>query len=140
MNPTSKHIRPITYRQIRAIEIWLVGGCKSKARALREAGYGESVARQPHKVFGSHAVLGELEMQGYDGQGVRTEPQAIDLGEIPPPEPTLAIDFSKVSKEWLQDLKERLREVPGADPFIRKEEGISLTSTTASIGIDHKQE
>lgn len=137
MNRSLKHARPLTHRQMKAIALWLENGCKSKAFALRVAGYGRSIIRQPHKVFGSLAVLQELEMRGYDARGLRAEPQAIDLGEEETqlPEPP-SIDFSKVSKEWLQDLKERLREVPGADPFTRKEETISLTSTTASIGID----
>ena len=139
MNQNPKHRRPSSYRQMRAVDLWLGGGCKSKARAILGAGYSKSIAHQPHKVFDSPAVLDELDKRGYNPNGTRFPMQAIDLGETPPPEPPLAIDFSKASNEWLQELKERLREAPGADPFAKTEETISLTSTTASIATDPEQ-
>jgi hypothetical protein len=105
-----KIMRPLSYRQIQAIELWLGSGRKSKAEALREAGYGESIARQPHKVFGSPAVLKELEKRGYDARGVRLPPQMLDLTkiEIPTPANAPAIDFSKLPLETLQELKVKL--------------------------------
>lgn len=60
MSTNAKHARPLTYRQMRAIECWIRGGRKSKARAIREAGYGKSISRQPHKIFDSPAVQREL--------------------------------------------------------------------------------
>ncbi len=102
----------ITHRQMRAVEIWVRDGCKSKAKALREAGYGKGVVNQPHKVFRSLAVLDELAKRGLDAYGIRREMQVTDLSEVLPPEPTVQVDFSKVPREWLQDLKERLAEIP----------------------------
>ncbi len=107
-------MRKITHRQMRAVEIWVRDGCKSKARALREAGYGKSVVNQPHKVFRSLVVLGELAKRGLDAYGIRRQMRATNLDEVRLPEikPEAKIDFSKVPREWLQDLKERLAEIP----------------------------
>lgn len=44
-------------RQVRAVEIYMgANGGKSKAEALREAGYSEKIATNPSGVFGSQAV------------------------------------------------------------------------------------
>lgn len=139
MNERAKHIRPLSYRQGRVIDLWVKGGCKSKAQAIRDAGYGESIARQPHKVFDSPTVLDELDKQGYNPNGSRFPVQAIDLSENW--EPEQLIDFSLLTTEKLQLLKERLAEIPEyPDLFVRREETISLTSTTASIAIDQEQQ
>lgn len=111
MNAKGKNVRKITYRQMMALDVWLKTGRKSKAAALREAGYGKSIIRRPHKVFDSPAVLRELEMRGLDSRGMRNELQEMSVEEVAPKE-TIHIDFSKASKEWLQDLKERLAEIP----------------------------
>lgn len=49
--------RAPSIRQVRAVEAYLDGnGRKSRAEALREAGYSEAVADHPDKVFKSQAV------------------------------------------------------------------------------------
>lgn len=106
-----KKQRPLSYRRRRGLELWLAGGRKSKAKALREAGFSESVARQPHKVFGSAAVIEELAKRGYDEHGVRTEVRSITLDTYEP-DPVSRIDFSTLSLAALQDLKEKLQALP----------------------------
>lgn len=84
-------------------------GRRSKALALREAGYSAAITRQPHKVFGSKAVRMELEFRGHGPDGIRNNlaPRPVEL--IQQTETTPArMDFSRVSKETLQDLKEKL--------------------------------
>lgn len=141
MNTRAKHIRPLTYRQMRAIECWIRGWRKSKAQAIREAGYSKTVARQPHKIFDSPAVQRELELRGHGTRGISDNetPRAEVLESAATQVPD--IDFTKASKEWLQSLKEKLAEVPDIpDPFVRKEETISLTSTTGSLVVDPEQQ
>ncbi len=107
----TKGVKPISYRQIKALELWIADGFKSKARAIRGAGYGKTIARKPHKVF-TPMVLEELEKRGYDVRGNRFPPRAVDLTEYLPPEPS-PIDFTKMGREWMQELKERLEAVDG---------------------------
>ena len=141
MNTHTKHIRPLTYRQMRAIECWIRNWRKSKAQAIREAGYSEAVAHQPHKIFNSPAVQRELELRGYGKRGVsNNEMPDIEALEVAT-EPTPVVDFPKLTKEQLQLLKERLAEIYWIpDPFARKEETISLTSTTGSLVVDPEQQ
>lgn len=106
----SSNVKPLSYRQLRAIDIWLNTGRKNKARALREASYGKSIIRQPQKVFNSPAVKRELVLRGYGECGVgHTEiykkPIAIEKERID-------IDFTKVSPEWLMKLREKLDQIP----------------------------
>jgi len=131
----NKGTKTPSHRQIRAIDLWLEGGCKSKAQAILGAGYGKSIAHQPHKVFDSPAVWEELAKRGYAPNGTRSPVQAFNLGdEISQPEQP-QVDFSKMSREWLQELKSRLEEIPEfPDLFKRKEEIVSIASTTASLG------
>lgn len=107
--------RPISPRQMRAVDLWIKDRFRSKARALREAGYSASMVHQPHKVFQSPAVLEELEKRGLDRYGILRPPQAIEIGvETPELSPeTPVIDFSKIPLETLQDLKEKLEAVDG---------------------------
>ncbi len=57
--------RKPSFRQVQAMKSYLDGnGRKSKAEALREAGYSESVADHPDKVFGGRAVLQLMEELG----------------------------------------------------------------------------
>lgn len=140
MNEPLKHIRPLSYRQGRAIDLWISGGCKSKAQAILGAGYGESIAHQPHKVFGIPVVVDELDKRGYNPMGTCLPVQAIDLAENWEPEQPL-IDFSMLTTEKLQLLKERLAEIPEyPDLFVRREEAISFTSATATIAVDQAQQ
>ena len=118
---------------MRVVEIWVRGGRRSKARAIREAGYGESVARQPEKVFGSPAVQDELEKRGFGryGYGDGTVPVA-EIELIVPAKPIPTFDISKMGKESLQNLKDRLEAASGAPLRLRpqpEEEDTSYVST-----------
>ncbi len=101
-------MRPISFRQLRAVDLWLKYGRKSKARALREAGYGRSVIHQPHKVFSSPAVRDELNRRGLGYDGKRD-----NLTPYPKPIPVYKekVDFPDIPLETLRDLKEKLREI-----------------------------
>ena len=106
----SNNIKPLSYRQLRAIDIWLNTGRKNKARALREASYGKSVVRQPHKVFNSPAVKRELVLRGYGERGVgHTE---IYKKPISITKKSIDIDFTKISLECLMDLRVKLDKIP----------------------------
>lgn len=109
MDNAEKKERPASFRQLRTIDIWIRDGRKSKAAALREAGYSQSVIRQPHKVFGSTAVKRELERRGLgsDGTGYnkkQEKPRVIDIPQF---------DFSKMTMEQRKLLKKRLEEEVG---------------------------
>jgi len=56
MGINSSKIKALSYLQKQAIELWISGGRKSKANAMRKAGYSEAMCRQPHKVFNSPTV------------------------------------------------------------------------------------
>jgi len=72
-------MRKLTHRQTKAIELWIQGGFKSKAQALRDAGYGESVWRHPDKVFGS-PIIQELMRQKGIREGISFKPLKIEGG------------------------------------------------------------
>ncbi len=94
--------------QMKALDFWQASGFRSKAAALRMAGYGKSVVDQPQKVFGSLAVIRELTLRGLDEWGRRIPPQAsVDDLPMPKHEPA-ALDFSKIDQKLLQELKQRL--------------------------------
>lgn len=108
MYPSVTKKRPISFRQLRAIDLWLKYGRKSKARALREAGYSKAIIRQPHKVFNSPAVREELDKRGFGFTGIHDnlEPQGKPIPVYRP-----AIDFSSVPTEQWQLLREKLRAI-----------------------------
>ena len=108
MYPYVSKKRPISFRQLRAVDLWLKYGRKSKARALREAGYSKAVIRQPHKVFSSPAVQEELDKRGFGFSGLYDN-RPTQGKPIPAMKP--AIDFSSMSLEDRRELKEKLREV-----------------------------
>ena len=111
MNTSAINHRPITYRQLRAVDFWFRNGRKSKARALREAGYKNSITRQPHKVFDSPAVRRELEKRGHGTSGMLdNQPQTIEVMEKTPTTP--AFDISKITEDQLQQLREQLATIP----------------------------
>lgn len=124
-------MRPLSCRQTRAVDLWLKNGGKSKARAIREAGYSEAVARQPHKVFGSLAVKSELKRLGFIKEEIQES--KIKMVELVP------IDFSKVSSEWVEALKVRLAEIPDTPSrqtnFQKKENEIGSYTPTGD-GVD----
>ena len=112
--------KALSYRQKQAIEIWVTGGRKSKAQALRQAGFSEAIARVPSKVFDSPAVQQELELRGLGEDGLSN-------GELPHAEITEVVtdaphcfDPSTLSKEQCQEIKALLSEVEGKDPFVRE--------------------
>ena len=109
MYPYVSKKRPISFRQLRAVDLWLKYGRKSKARALREAGYSKAVIRQPHKVFSSTAVQEELDKRGFGFSGLYDN-RPTQGKPITAMKPT--IDFSKMTKEQLVSLKEKLESVP----------------------------
>lgn len=59
-----KGTRELTPRQVLALKYWREDKHRSKARAMRKAGYSEAMARQPHKLFDSPAVRYELYLLG----------------------------------------------------------------------------
>jgi hypothetical protein len=65
MEVNENKTRELTPMQKMAFEYYAKDKFRSKARAIRKAGYSEAVARQPHKVFGSPAVKKELFFLGY---------------------------------------------------------------------------
>ena len=91
--------------QKRAVDLWLKGGRKNKAKALREAGYSRSVYRQPNKVFKSPVVQDYLDKGGFGRDGLQdnckpeSKPVAIVREPVKIPELTL---------EQRQKLKEQL--------------------------------
>lgn len=111
---------PITPMQMRAVELWVRGGCKSRRRALLEAGYSKSIAAHPRKVFESASVLDELAKRGLNTYGMRGrmswENEYEDVTHEPTPEP-LVIDFSKIPKEDILALKRKLAELPEPQPL-----------------------
>lgn len=56
--------RKPTARQIAAVENYVANSRRGKAQALREAGYGQSTARHPARVFGSPTIQKVLEKMG----------------------------------------------------------------------------
>lgn len=113
MKPGKNDIQQLTPQQYLAVNIWVEGGRRSKAGALRKAGYSEAVAHQPHKVFGSTVVRMELERRGYDDRGVRImrkEKGMQVMEKIESQAPTF--DPSLLSEKQIFQLKEMLAEIP----------------------------
>jgi len=112
-----KNVRPITFRQKRAVECWIRNRRHSKAQALREAGYSKAIIHQPHKVFDSKAVQLEFVLRGLgiDGksQNMPTCPEEYGLKE---PE-VIPVDFSLMTTEQLRELKQKLAETPDVNYY-----------------------
>ena len=101
-----------TARQTQAINIWISGGRKSKAEALRKAGYSEAVARHPERVFGSPSVQRELELRGLGRDGFGTHrPLQAEVSETITEPPRYSFDPLKIPTGQLQELKEKLRAI-----------------------------
>lgn len=63
----SQRDRKPSVRQMRAVNTYLgANGGISKAEAIREAGYSESMATEPSRVFGSRAMVEMLKDKGVD--------------------------------------------------------------------------
>ena len=103
-------IRTLSYRQARAVEFWIRDKRKSKAMALRDAGYSKAIVRQPHKVFGSPAVRTALAKRGHGSLGIEDNQYP---NEETHTEKTLpAVDISNVPQEDLRELREKLEALP----------------------------
>lgn len=101
-------LRRLSPMQMKAVDFWQASGFKNKAEALRVAGYGKSVIDQPHKVFGSLAVIRELRLRGLDEWGRCIPLQAYEADLPTTKREPATLDFSKVDQKWLQELKQRL--------------------------------
>jgi hypothetical protein len=106
----------LSYRQSQAIRFWIAGQRKSKADALRKAGYSNAVVRQPGKVFNSYVVKKELERLGHGSEGIHNglEPKAVVL----PTKPTTVIELTEENIEKLKDLLQntpRRNQVPSVN-------------------------
>ena len=117
-------IKPLNYQQKLAIDFWCGNRRRSKAEALREAGYSEAIARQPHKFFNSPAVRKELALRGYGTSGISNNEKPATIfneAEKIKSSSNPVIDISKTPKEVIQELQQRLRE-EGWKPNPVKEE------------------
>jgi hypothetical protein len=108
MYAVSNIVKPISYRQKRAVEIWLKNGRRNKAAALREAGYSKAVIRQPHKVFSSPVVQEELDRRGFGRSGLENNlnPHAKPIAVIKE-----RVELPEIPKEVLVKLKEELGDI-----------------------------
>ncbi|AKM77763.1 MAG: hypothetical protein UX49_C0016G0019 [Candidatus Wolfebacteria bacterium GW2011_GWC2_46_275] len=129
-----KIVRKISPMQIKALDCWQVGGFKSKAKALREAGYRESVVDAPHKVFSSPAVIRELELRGFDEWGRRRPMTSEELTQIKPEQKPIFWDIKNTPKEVFQRLKEQLAEIPSAPSQRSKEDEERVSSAYIPYG------
>jgi len=115
----------LSYRQKRALEVWLGNKRRPKAHALREAGYSNAVIRQPQKVFGSIAVQNEL-----NGLKINTRP----LSNIAITEPTqtsdtsYSFDISKITDVDLKKLKEMLIDTSNSSEIFRSKQETEIPS------------
>lgn len=141
MNKPNGKIHPLSYRQRLALDLWFRNGRKSKARALREAGYGSSIIRQPHKVFNSPSVKRELELRGHgtDGTYNNLTPQIKTDKTV---SPNIApFDIEKIPKEQIDTLREKLAALPDIlppkDPFYSV--STPFYPNAARQNDDHKQ-
>jgi hypothetical protein len=143
MANSNKNIKKLTARQLLAIDYWIQDGKKSKAKALRQAGYEECVATQPDKVFGSPAVIEEFAKRGLDSQGFRYIQKSKEVKEEPP---RLQIDLSKLTKDDLIELKEKLANAPDIEfmpslssyqkPRVEPKEEFDHSYTPTGRGVD----
>lgn len=100
----------LTFRQDRAVNAYIRDEGRSQARALIEAGYSYAVSRQPHKVFGSPAVIRALEKRGANFfRKVQYDKLESTIRAVEVPN----VDFSQNTREQLQDLKEKLNALSG---------------------------
>lgn len=120
--------RTLSYRASKAIEIWLKNGRRSKARALRDAGYSEAVARHPEKVFGSRLAQEVMEGAGIkqrvEFKQIRQEIEVLENGGmvaviVPPTPPIL-----NLSEQQRRLLKAALASLPDPPATIQQEEVI----------------
>lgn len=119
-NLNEEQTKILSYRQKTAVDLWIRNGRKSKAEALRLAGYSQAIVRQPQKVFDSPAVQRELELRGYGINGMNNNQKPVVENFAPQIKPA-NLNFLGVTKENIQILRERLEEA-GWKPNPAKEE------------------
>lgn len=133
--------RELSFRQNKVLGFWINSGRKSKAKAIRDAGYSEAIARQPHKVFGSPAVKKWLEQNGYGEHGIELphaplKRRVVQYEIATNQKPTL--DPSQLSEEQILQLRELLDGVPDPQPsqngHTRQE--IIPSYTPSGVGVD----
>ena len=103
---------------------WRKDNCRSKASALRKAGYSEAVARQPHKVFGSPSLRDELFLLGVGDElsqyqkerGATLEEWKVQIARNEKQKETTDAILKNIPQEQISILKMRLMEV-GYDPY-----------------------
>lgn len=116
-----------------ALDNWLKDGMKSKARALRIAGYGSSVINQPNKVFNSPAVIEELELRGYNKWGVS---QPVKVVECKEEKEKLLLDLNNITQEQIINLKEQLAKIQDEPKPIKIENQIEHIHTPHGLRVD----
>jgi hypothetical protein len=90
--------RDASYRQTCVVDRWIYGGRKSKAKAIREAGYSDAMARVPSKVFDSPAVQRLLELRGHGKKGISNN-------ETPTIEVERVVELGKITGGWIKNIQ-----------------------------------
>ena len=119
-----KNMRSSTARQVLALLYWRKDNCRSKASALRKAGYSEAVARQPHKVFGSPSLRDELFLSGVGDElsqyqkdrGATLEEWKVQIARDEEKKVQIDTAIKSIPSDQLSLLRKRLMEV-GYDPY-----------------------
>jgi len=124
MEDIYKTTRPITSRQKMAVNYWIADGRKSKADAMKKAGYSPAMCRQPQKVFNSPIVKNELYLlgYGYDGKSLKSKPKGFDISpkKTEPKYYDISASLRKLTLEQRQDLKEKIYSTPPSPALLRK--------------------
>ncbi|MEK7569019.1 MAG: hypothetical protein AAB497_02815 [Patescibacteria group bacterium] len=141
MKSGRKHTKTLSYRQRRVVDLWIAGGRKNKARAIRAASYSEAVARQPHKVFDSPVVQRELELRGLGKKGIENSyapKKEIEVQEEVNMKQEPVFDPLELSIGQIGWLRRKLAELPDVSPVspprMTQEEIPSYTPQ--GIGVD----
>jgi len=141
-----KRTRKLTPRQELAFSYYAKDKFRSKARALRKAGYSEAIARQPHKVFDSPAVKRELFYLGYSDRlskhqkehGKTIEEWKKETEEEREKIESMDEAIRQITPEQVEIIRKKLIEVgydPYAKPLVRKKE-VSSSYVPEGGGID----
>lgn len=123
-----------TTRQLMALDIWIKDGRKSKAEALRKAGYCQSVIDQPQKVFNSPIVIKELELRGYDFRGIRNKVQVSVLYEEK--KPIIQLNPTELTFENIIELRNKLAKIHNIDFNKKSEKYIDHSYSPNGKGVD----
>ena len=124
--------KQLSFRQKKAIDAYVRNGGRSMGAALLEADYSMAIVRQPRKVFSSPLVVAELRERGYFS-GKREE-----YGKMLPMEEVPDFDVSKIPKEDIRLLKEKLEALLGEPLLLHQPpvDEISSTRIPQGTGVD----